>query len=155
MPQVEVTSILTPTVSLMFRRGRRHRTRAENHYYIIIRLSKEEIDKMMKEAESHAGEDTKRKEVIESRNRLTAWLQRRKNFRQNKDSSMRARRRKSKRRCRVENRSAGDDTAAMNTAFDRLQTACINLRKCFTARRVRSNKRNGKRRASFFGNGKR
>jgi molecular chaperone DnaK len=33
-------------------------------------LSKEEIDKMMKDAESHAGEDTKRKETIEARNRL-------------------------------------------------------------------------------------
>src|SRR6188472_1697666 len=33
-------------------------------------LSKEEIDKMMKDAESHAGEDEKKKAAIEARNRL-------------------------------------------------------------------------------------
>ena len=33
-------------------------------------LSKDEIDKMMKEAESHAGEDEKKKAEIEARNRL-------------------------------------------------------------------------------------
>jgi molecular chaperone DnaK len=33
-------------------------------------LSKEEIDKMMREAESHAADDVKKKEEIEARNRL-------------------------------------------------------------------------------------
>jgi len=33
-------------------------------------LSKDEIDKMMREAEAHAGEDAKKKEEIEARNRL-------------------------------------------------------------------------------------
>src|SRR5258705_7119554 len=33
-------------------------------------LSKEEIDKMMRDAESHAAEDVKKREEIEARNRL-------------------------------------------------------------------------------------
>ncbi len=37
-------------------------------------LSEEEIDKMIKDAEAHSGEDTKRKETIEARNRLDGLL---------------------------------------------------------------------------------
>jgi molecular chaperone DnaK len=33
-------------------------------------LSKEEIDKMMREAESHSAEDAKKREEVEARNRL-------------------------------------------------------------------------------------
>src|SRR5436189_1772981 len=39
-------------------------------------LSKEEIDKMMKDAESHAGEDEKQKASIEARNRLCGLIHR-------------------------------------------------------------------------------
>jgi len=37
-------------------------------------LSKDEIDKMMREAESHAGEDVKKREEIEARNRLDSLV---------------------------------------------------------------------------------
>jgi molecular chaperone DnaK len=37
-------------------------------------LSKEEIDKMMRDAESHAGEDQRKREEIEARNRLDALV---------------------------------------------------------------------------------
>ena len=49
-------------------------------------LSKDEIDKMMREAESHAGEDVKKREEIESRNRLDGLVyQIEKTFSENKE----------------------------------------------------------------------
>ncbi len=49
-------------------------------------LSKEEIDRMMREAESHAGEDVKKREEIESRNRLDGLTyQVEKTFNENKE----------------------------------------------------------------------
>jgi molecular chaperone DnaK len=49
-------------------------------------LSKEEIDRMMREAESHAGEDVKKREEIEARNRLDGLVyQVEKTFSENKE----------------------------------------------------------------------
>jgi molecular chaperone DnaK len=49
-------------------------------------LSKDEIDRMMREAESHAGEDSKKREEIEARNRLdTLVYQVEKSFTENKE----------------------------------------------------------------------
>ena len=49
-------------------------------------LSKDEIDRMMREAESHAGEDAKKREEIEARNRLdTLVYQVEKTFTENKE----------------------------------------------------------------------
>jgi molecular chaperone DnaK len=92
-------------------------------------LSKDEIDKMMKDAESHAGEDTKRKEAIEARNRLDGLVYSvEKSFGENKD--------------KLDSAAAGDietaitdakealkgeDADAMNNAFERLQTASHKL----------------------------
>ena len=92
-------------------------------------LSKEEIDKMMKDAESHAGEDGKRKETIESRNRLDGLVYSvEKTFSENKDklnagdaSELEAAIAESK------TALAGDDSEAMNNAFNRIQTASHKL----------------------------
>ncbi|HEY0659443.1 MAG TPA: molecular chaperone DnaK, partial [Pyrinomonadaceae bacterium] len=92
-------------------------------------LSKEEIDKMMKDAESHAGEDAKRKEVIEARNRLDGLVYSvEKTFGENKDKldaagagEIEAAVAESK------TALAAEDTDAMNKAFDRLQTASHKL----------------------------
>ena len=92
-------------------------------------LSKEEIDKMMKDAESHSGEDSKRKEVIEARNRLDGLVYSvDKSFGENKaklDSAaageIEAAISESK------TALAGDDSEAMNNAFNRLQTASHKL----------------------------
>jgi molecular chaperone DnaK len=92
-------------------------------------LSKEEIDKMMKDAESHAGEDTKRKETIEARNRLDGLVYSvEKTFGENKDkldaagaSEIEAAIADSK------TALAGEDSDAMNSAFERLQTASHKL----------------------------
>jgi molecular chaperone DnaK len=88
-------------------------------------LSKEEIDKMMKDAESHAGEDEKKKASIEARNRLDGLVYRvEKSFSENKDKLDAA--------AAAEIETAisdsktalgGDDADAMNSAFERLQTA--------------------------------
>jgi molecular chaperone DnaK len=49
-------------------------------------LSKDEIDKMMREAEAHAGEDVKKREEIESKNRLDGLVyQVEKTFNENKE----------------------------------------------------------------------
>jgi molecular chaperone DnaK len=88
-------------------------------------LSKEEIDKMMKDAESHAGEDEKKKAEIEARNRLDGLVYSvEKTFSENKeklDSAAAA---------EVETAIsdsktalAGSDAEAMDNAFERLQTA--------------------------------
>ncbi|MBL8123155.1 MAG: molecular chaperone DnaK [Pyrinomonadaceae bacterium] len=92
-------------------------------------LSKEEIDKMMKDAESHAGEDEKRKSTIEARNRLDGLVYSvEKSFSENKDKVDPA--------AATEIETAisdsktalsGDDTDAMNNAFERLQTASHKL----------------------------
>ncbi|HCA58855.1 MAG TPA: molecular chaperone DnaK, partial [Blastocatellia bacterium] len=88
-------------------------------------LSKEEIDKMMKDAESHAGEDEKKKASIEARNRLDGLVYSvEKSFSENKDKLDAA--------AAAEIETAisdsktalgGDDADAMNSAFERLQTA--------------------------------
>lgn len=88
-------------------------------------LSKEEIDKMMKDAESHAGEDEKKKASIEARNRLDGLVYSvEKSFSENKDKLDAA--------AAAEIETAisdsktalgGEDADAMNSAFERLQTA--------------------------------
>ena len=92
-------------------------------------LSKEEIDKMMKDAESHASEDEKRKAAIEARNRLDGLVYSvEKSFNENKEKLDAA--------ASGEIESAlsdartalgGEDADAMNNAFERLQTASHKL----------------------------
>ncbi len=88
-------------------------------------LSKDEIDKMMKDAESHAGDDEKKKASIEARNRLDGLVYSvEKSFSENRDKLDAA--------AAAEIETAisdsktalgGDDADAMNGAFERLQTA--------------------------------
>ena len=92
-------------------------------------LSKEEIDKMMKDAESHAGEDEKKKGEIEARNRLDGLVYSvEKTFSENKEkvdaaavTEIEAAIADSK------TALAGSDVDAMNNAFERLQTASHKL----------------------------
>jgi len=92
-------------------------------------LSKEEIDKMMKDAEAHAGEDEKKKASIEARNRLDGLVYSvEKSFSENKekldatassdiDSAI----------ADSKTALAGEDVDAMNNAFERLQTSSHKL----------------------------
>jgi molecular chaperone DnaK len=92
-------------------------------------LSKDEIDKMMKDAEAHAGEDEKKKAAIEGRNRLDGLVYSvEKTMSDNKDKL------DSAAASEIESAIAesktvlgGDDVDAMNNAFDRLQTASHKL----------------------------
>jgi molecular chaperone DnaK len=92
-------------------------------------LSKEEIDKMMKDAESHAGEDTKRKEEIEARNRLDGLSYSvEKTFSENKDKLDAASSTELESAiAEAKTALSGTDADAMNTAFERLQTASHKL----------------------------
>jgi molecular chaperone DnaK len=92
-------------------------------------LSKEEIDRMMRDAESHSAEDVKKREEIEARNRLDGLVyQVEKTFSENRD--------------KVDATAAADIEAAiadakkaveeggaerMNSAFERLQTSSHKL----------------------------
>jgi molecular chaperone DnaK len=92
-------------------------------------LSKEEIDRMMRDAESHSAEDVKRREEIEARNRLDGLVyQVEKTFTENRD--------------KLDATAASDMEAAiadakkaveeggvdrMNSAFERLQTSSHKL----------------------------
>jgi molecular chaperone DnaK len=92
-------------------------------------LSKEEIDKMMKDAESHSSEDEKKKAVIEARNRLDGLLYNTdKTFNENKDK-LDAAAASELETAIAESKTAlaGEDADAMNNAFERLQTASHKL----------------------------
>jgi molecular chaperone DnaK len=92
-------------------------------------LSKEEIDKMMKDAEAHKGEDEKRKGTIEARNRLDGLVfSVEKSFSEHKDkldasaaSELEAAISEAKEALKNE------DSDAMNNSFERLQTASHKL----------------------------
>jgi len=92
-------------------------------------LSKDEIDRMMREAESHAGEDVKKREEIESRNRLDGLVyQIEKTFSENKEKLDGAT------ASQVETAIADAKKALeeggaerMNNAFNNLQTASHKL----------------------------
>jgi molecular chaperone DnaK len=92
-------------------------------------LSKDEIDKMMKDAESHAGEDEKRKGTIEARNRLDGLVYSiEKSFSENKEKVDSAAAGEIEAAIEESKTAlAGEDTDAMNNAFERLQTASHKL----------------------------
>ncbi len=92
-------------------------------------LSKEEIDKMMKDAEAHAGEDEKKKAAIEARNRLDGLMYSvEKTMSENKDKLDAAAAGEIEAAI-ADSKTAlgGEDVDAMNNAFDRLQTASHKL----------------------------
>lgn len=92
-------------------------------------LSKEEIDKMMKDAEAHAGDDEKKKAEIEARNRLDGLVYNvEKSFGENKDKLDAAAAGEIETAI-ADSKTAlgGNDPDAMNNAFERLQTASHKL----------------------------
>jgi molecular chaperone DnaK len=92
-------------------------------------LSKDEIDKMMKDAESHAGEDEKRKAAIEARNRLDGLVYNvEKTFTESRDKlDASAAGEIETAISDAKTALAGEDADAMNNAFERLQTASHKL----------------------------
>jgi len=92
-------------------------------------LSKEEIDKMMKDAESHSAEDEKKKASIEARNRLDGLVYSvEKTLSENKDKlDATAASDIESAIAEAKTALAGDDPDAMNTAFDKVQTASHKL----------------------------
>ncbi|MFN6963522.1 MAG: molecular chaperone DnaK [Pyrinomonadaceae bacterium] len=92
-------------------------------------LSKEEIDKMMKDAESHSAEDQKRKAMIEARNRLDGLVYSvEKSLSENRDKVDAAAVGEIETAIgEAKTALGGDDADAMNNAYDRLQTASHKL----------------------------
>lgn len=92
-------------------------------------LSKEEIDKMMKDAESHSAEDEKKKASIEARNRLDGLVYSvEKTLSENKDK-LDAAAATDIEAAIAEAKTAlsGEDTDAMNSAFEKVQTSSHKL----------------------------
>jgi len=92
-------------------------------------LSKEEIDRMMREAESHAGEDVKKREEIEARNRLDGLTyQVEKTFNENKEK-LDAASTTQLETALTDAKKAVEEGGAerMNEAFNNLQTASHKL----------------------------
>jgi len=92
-------------------------------------LSKEEIDKMMKDAESHSAEDEKKKASIEARNRLDGLVYSvEKTLSENKDKLDAAAATDIESAiAEAKTALAGDDADAMNAAFDKVQTSSHKL----------------------------
>ncbi len=92
-------------------------------------LSKEEIDKMMKDAEAHAGEDEKKKAAIEARNRLDGLVYSvEKTMSENKDKlDATAAGYIDTAIAESKTALAGEDAEAMDNAFEKLQTASHKL----------------------------
>ena len=92
-------------------------------------LSKEEIDKMMKDAESHSAEDEKKKASIEARNRLDGLVYSvEKTLSENKDKLDAAAASDIESAiAEAKTALAGDDPDAMNSAFDKVQTSSHKL----------------------------
>src|SRR5215217_1455251 len=88
-------------------------------------LSKDEIDRMMKDAESHAGEDEKRKASIEARNRLDGLVYSvEKTLSENRDKvDATAAADIDAAVAEAKTALGGEDADAMNNAFEKLQTA--------------------------------
>jgi molecular chaperone DnaK len=88
-------------------------------------LSKEEIDKMMRDAEAHSADDAKKKEEIEARNRLDGLqYQVEKTLSENRDKvDAAATSEVETALAEAKTALAGTDADAMNTAFNNLQTA--------------------------------
>ena len=92
-------------------------------------LSKEEIDKMMKDAESHAGEDEKKKAEIEARNRLDGLVYSvEKTLSENREKlDSAAASEIDTAISEAKTALSGTDPESMNNAFERLQTASHKL----------------------------
>ena len=92
-------------------------------------LSKDEIDKMMKDAESHSADDEKKKGTIEARNRLDGLVYSiEKSLSENRDKvDAAAASELDSAIADSKTALAGEDVDTMNTAFDRLQTASHKL----------------------------
>jgi molecular chaperone DnaK len=92
-------------------------------------LSKEEIDRMMRDAESHSADDVKKKEEIEARNRLDGLTyQVEKTFTENRDKMDAAGATEIEEAIAEAKKVAAEsDVEAMNNAFNRLQTASHKL----------------------------
>ena len=118
-------------------------------------LSKEEIDKMMRDAESHAAEDEKKREEIEARNRLDGLVyQVEKTFSENKEKLDGATQTQVEAAI-AEAKKALEEGGAdrLNNAFDDLQTASHKLAEALYssggARRRRGGRRAGSTRRAL------
>jgi molecular chaperone DnaK len=92
-------------------------------------LSKDEIDRMMKDADAHSSEDAKRREAIEAKNRLDGLVyQVEKTYNENKEKLDQTSATELE-EALSESRTAlnSNDAEPMNNAFNRLQTASHKL----------------------------
>jgi len=94
-------------------------------------LSKEEVDKMMREAESHADEDRKLRDRIEARNKLDSFVYQTEKslgeFRDRLDSPSAAEIDRALEDAKAKLQNEQTDATELNAAYDRLSTAAHKL----------------------------
>ncbi|HEY9403822.1 MAG TPA: molecular chaperone DnaK [Pyrinomonadaceae bacterium] len=116
-------------------------------------LSKDEIDRMMREAESHAGEDVKKREEIEARNRLDGLTyQVEKTFNENKEK-LDAASTTQLETALADAKKAVEEGGAerMNEAFNNLQTASHKLAEALYQQTAQAGGETGGEQASAAG----
>ncbi|HEY1402906.1 MAG TPA: molecular chaperone DnaK, partial [Pyrinomonadaceae bacterium] len=116
-------------------------------------LSKDEIDRMMREAESHAGEDVKKREEIEARNRLDGLTyQVEKTFNENKEK-LDAASTTQLETALADAKKAVEEGGAerMNDAFNNLQTASHKLAEALYQQTAQTGGEGGGEQASAAG----
>jgi molecular chaperone DnaK len=109
-------------------------TRAENHDYVFVRLVERRNRQDDERRRIARGEDTKRKEVIEARNRWTVLVYASKKLSAKTRTKLDAAAAGEIETAIAESKTAlaGEDTDAMNSAFDRCRRLRTNSRKCST-----------------------
>ncbi len=94
-------------------------------------LSKDEVDKMMREAESHADEDRKVRERIEARNKLDSFIYQTEKslgeFRDRLDASAAAEIDRALEDAKAKLQNESTEAGELNAAYDRLSTAAHKL----------------------------
>ncbi len=103
-------------------------------------LSKDEIDKMMRDAESHAGDDVKKREEIEARNRLDGLVYQMEKTLQREQGEARRRHADEVETAIAEAKKALEEGGVdrLNDAFNNLQTASHKLAEALYQQTARS-----------------
>ena len=131
VPQIEVTFDIDANGILnVTAKDRGHQQRAEDHHHHLPAASrKDEVEKMARDAESHAADDRKRKDTIDARNRADAMVYNvEKTLKEHRDKVGEAEAKEIEAALEETKKAiAENDADKINAAVDRLTTASHKL----------------------------
>ena len=105
--------------------GQGHGQDAEHHHHLVVRPGKDEVEKMVKEAQAHADEDKKRRELVDLRNQADSLAYNLEKLLADNREKIDGRRRprRSRRRSRQPRKATeGEDADALKQALERVTT---------------------------------